>query len=300
MVSKDRVILFTSYHRKLPFFEDSMKKFAQQGYNRIWIQDTGTEMYGQYSGPKEKYWSLGYITSYDWGMVEFRKRLLEAKDVDIVVHFHSDCYVNDPTTLDRYLSAFCEDNYDYVGYPVSDIEWVRKLAFNKYVEPAPPQKIISSTDAPPWIACDPNWETGYLMTTSNLWRNLTAEEVNHNRLLTQGLVRLNSKIGTIKTEFRGGVVSQYGDGWMHVGSVQRDFTAVEEMNLKHFSSGYFPSRLGFFLEQDRLFGTPYVYGKVFHDKVISLAQQSPGGVDSVLEAWDEYAKGTCMENWVKA
>jgi hypothetical protein len=298
MIDKSRILIISNHHRRSLFFEDTMRRLHNNGFKRIFIQETGNLSYGPYKGPSRKHWSIKE-KSYDKGMVSFRKRITKRNDnIDVILYIDNDCFLGNIENFITYLNEFISGNYDFTCHFADPSHYQDYKFNNSLIQQVKNQKILPAKIYP-GVVPNPHWENSYMLIKKECWDKLSENDISHGRLFIKALVREKAKIGVHKASYKLRY-SHYGDGWFHVGNLMKYYYAVENLNLKGISltSKYSLARFGYFIAQSNIYGSQIYPSSIRAN--LSVICRKAGGRQKVLDNWNSLVEETCMRNWKRA
>lgn len=290
------VLVISNHHRRSLFFEESMQKLWDAGFNRMWIQDTGAERWGPYLGPKSFYWRSGNIP-YDRGVQNFKRQI--TGDYDTILMIDNDCFISDVEVIKQYIKDFEDGGYDFAAHHVSK-DCYDGYEFGDSTICEVTNQTFEPADIYPGFCPVPHWENAYLLIKKTLWDSLTEDEVGHGRKWLKAIHERKAKMGAHYADYRL-TYSHHGPGWFHVGNLFAYYNRLEEQVPRFvLDSELDMSRLGYFYAQRNTYGRgaypegPGIYPDGIEAK-LDLIQDDIA--DKALLAWKRLTSDTCMENW---
>jgi hypothetical protein len=295
MIDKSKVLVITNHCRRLPFFDATLKRIIADGYKNVIIQNTGgggplatidPELYGSCA-----VYNIGH-TSYDNGMLHFKtKHIAPGNDFEYILYIDNDLYLSSVQHLERYLSEFDRDRYDYACHFISsdmynDLEYdLNCIAEVKSVD-------FIDTDIYPGFIPSPHWENSYMIIKKSLWDNLSEDAIFHGRKWIKEMHKLGAKLGAHKANYRG-KYSHFGNQWFHIGNFMNYFGAIETNNLTVFKEDdtIAMSRLGLLMKQYQMFGWR-VYPAEFNNTFMKLWDEYCRPAE---ESFNKLVRDTCIE-----
>lgn len=280
----NNILVVSNHHRKCCLFEDTIERLSSD-IKHIWIQDTGREAWGAYSGPCSRYIRAG-VLNYDQGMVAIKKEPLPM-EVSHVLFIDNDCFIRDISVINSYVSDFDEGKFDFACHFVSSAMYNQKRRSVGTIDMID-DMTFQQTTTYPHIVSEPHFENTLMLFKRELWDSLTPQEVSHGRLLVKAMYDKQAKIGGHHAEYRLNY-SHLGPGWFHVGNLMAYYYAIEAHNLSKFNpdSELDMSRLGFFFRHMDLYPSGWPSITVRLEGLSHLRQQA-------LNAWDRLTLDTFL------
>lgn len=107
----DTTLVVSVHHRKVPLFEEGMKKLWDVGFRRIWIIESGEYKWGQYQGPAERYESVGIQNIFQSHILFWNDYKLP-DNIERVMFLDNDLCLFDAQDTIEYISEFIDGDYD--------------------------------------------------------------------------------------------------------------------------------------------------------------------------------------------
>lgn len=289
---KQDTLIISNHHKRSLFFEESMRRLADHGYTNIIIQDTGSESWGAYQGPKSLYYRSGSIP-YDAGVVNFKNRILPlvSKPWSRILMIDNDCFISDPTVVDKYIEDFENGTYDFSCHHVSASDYDGYEFGDSSIAPVENQA-FKPADIYPGFCPVPHWENAYLLINRGTWEALSSDDVSHGRKWIKAMATNRVRFGAHAANYRL-TYSHFGEGWFHVGSLFAYHYRLEHANPQfHSDSELDLSRLGYFMHEHARNGT--TYPAVVEQNLERFSDET---LIKACEAWERLTEGTCMEDF---
>lgn len=299
-INKSEVVIFSNHHRRNEFFEDTMLRFMKAGYF-VMVQDTGGENpFGKFSVRFPGFLLHKQIasTSYDGGMMEWKRSNLFDKKVKYLVHVDNDCFVSDMSGFEEYLTEFIQDDYDFAGHLVSEASCNRYDYSNSRLAPIKDMTITVPSNPNDIPTPQPHYETSYTIIKKDLWDDLTIEEVGHMRRFVVAMHNRGAKFASHKASYRWNYTS-WGKEWLHLGDIMGKYYVLASNDpFKYNPDGEFDKyRIGWFAFHDEVYPDSEVFAHPHIRARLNSLYEYFGGKEKVLDCWKALTKNTCMENW---
>lgn len=291
-INKDSILLISNHHRRSPFFESSMRRLWDDGFQNVIIQNTGGGEFCNYAGPAREIFNSSQIP-YDSGMVNFKARLAN-ESCDAIALMDNDCFLGGTEHFKRYVEDFISGGFDFACHFIQAGMYAGLTEKHGCIYKVPQVKMLSS-DVFPFIVPEPHFENAYLLISKQMWDRLSSDDVSHGRKFIAALVREKAKFGAHEAKYVGSH-SHYGDEWFHVGNLMSYYHHVESGSIDCVSSGsqLDKSRLGYFAVMEDSYGEIY---PASYKASLDRFYQRLGGRDQCRSAWNELTKDTCMMDW---
>ncbi len=293
-------LLFSLYHRPNMFYEDSLHRLLDAGFQAI-VLNTGVSNF--YPGLKLKHPRLTYIetspTSYDGGMMELhRAGVLNQFEAKNIVHIDNDLFLSGVGELKEYLEEFEAGQFDFAGHLVSQAVCNRyNYGSNQLALVSDLQIVLppNPTDIP---TPTPHWETSYMVLKLSLWNDLTTEEVGHMRRFVVGMASRGARMASHKATYRWDY-SAWGQEWFHLGHIMEKYYRLEnDTPFPYDPTGSFDKfRIGWLLYHDEIYPDSSVFAHPQVRKRFEELMLHFGGKEVIAEAFCEIAQGTPLDGW---
>jgi len=316
-MSKDRFLIISNHHRPIPFFDTTITRILNAGFNRIIIQNTGLYNWTNFSALNVQTVNLQCHTNYFNGMVQFSRTLSSNKDnFDYIVLVDNDLFLSDNKAFTEILFEVREKSYGWCGFYTHPHYYDNiPLEYSRLTADGPKQIIYSSQEEVPFLHSSPicpnnypypYWENALLVIRGDVWDRLTPEDWSHGRRTIKAVSEMDVPLGVFKAEFssvrsdkskRFGVTT-YGDEWFHFGDLISFYYAIEEGNLTNVrleDNRYTRARIGMFAACQELYGSD-CFSKLVTKNLPAFYSRF-GGKQKVLNDWCRLIEETPMENW---
>lgn len=287
MIDHSRVLVLSNHYYRSLYFEETMQDLWDKGFKNIFIQDTGSEAWGPYQGPKSFYHRSGVI-SYDQGMVNFKK-LLSGIDYDVILMIDNDCFIKDISQVNKFIHDFQQDNYEFSCHHVTK-KMYDGYQFGDSTISHVTNQTFEPCDIYPGFKPYPHWENAYLLITRKVWDSLSSNDISHGRKWLRAMWNMGVKMGAHIANFRM-TYTQHGEGWFHVGNLMAYYHKLEKNELFDRSSQLDMSRLGYFYAQEAKYGSD-TYSSTIKARLDNIPPQV---IAKAMEAWKLLVNNTCME-----
>lgn len=301
---KQDTLIISNHHKRSVFFEESMRRLADHGYTNICIQDTGNESWGAYQGPKSMYFRSGNIP-YDTGMVNFKTRILPmiSRPWSRILMIDNDCFIADPTVVDRYIEDFENGKYDFSCHHVSANDYDKYVFGDSTIAPVENQT-FEPADIYPGFCPVPHWENAYLLINRPTWDSCSGDDISHGRKWIKAMATNGAKFGAHAANYRL-IYSHYGEGWFHVGNLFAYYYRLENGQEFNPKSTLDMSRLGYFYAQEWFDAkiNPIKHGEksssysIYPRTSFRNLEKNSNLYETAMLAWSDLIKDTCMENF---
>jgi hypothetical protein len=298
-ITKDN-LLFSIYHRPNMFYEDSLHRLLDAGFQII-VLNTGVSSF--YPDLKLRHPRLVYIktspTSYDGGMMELhRAGVLNQFGAKNIVHIDNDLFLSGTNEIKEYLEEFEVGQFDFAGHLVSQAVCnqynygSRQLALVDNLQITTPS---NPDDIPTPI---PHWETSFMILKLSLWNDLTTAEVGHMRRFVVGMATRKARMASHRATYRWDY-SAWGQEWFHLGHIMEKYYRLENNTpFSYDPTGSFDKfRIGWFLYHDKIYPDSDVFTHPHVRERLEELMLYFGGKKIVAEAFTEIAQDTPLGKW---
>lgn len=299
MDCNDILILCCHVKRSL-FFEDSMKRLWNNGFKRIWIQQTGTDNFGPYSGPNEYYFRASHIPAL-WDqhcLVGFHnKTKKEQTNFKYIFLVDFDLFMSGTKEFKECLEEISKGEYDHVSrfkipsnqnnYDFKD--GVIATVSNIQIKPGNTEH--------DWPELNPHFATGFEFFSKRLWDSFTTYELGDGRRMYRAAIQKGFKMGAHKTNF--GVEERFWNNELfHVSNLTYYYNKIGTGDVSSLKTDNKLDvfKMGYFAAQERYYGNVYPQNIA---RTLEQAYQQLGGKQRCLDEWDKEVAHTCMKGWTK-
>lgn len=288
------IIVATNHHRYMPCFRDTMQRLWDNGFKRIWIQETGNGAWGWYDGPCEWVQRAGLIP-YDQGMMRFKGAIHSGITAKAIFFIDCDCLISDTEEFFGFISDFERGGYSYSCHHTSADSYNPSYVYDGCIAHVTDQKFVPD-GGEYGFRPEPHWENTYALVSKDMWDRLGPEDVSNTRVWFRAMHRLGGRLGAHKAEYRL-QYTHFGKSWFHFGNLMAFFYAVENLDLSKFplESDVAMSRLGFFAWQEKVYGTS-MYPEWICGNLHRILG-TDGRAHRAEQAWNTLRAGTCMDSW---